>query len=212
MDPINPVAGNPEALNQIPTSKPPKSQKPLVLIMSVLLIVTVAIAGLFYFQIQKLSKELSQYQTQPSPTPTATPDPTADWKTYTDPKGKYSLKYPTDWAASKDVGLLNDPTMKFILDLQAKDTTLSTRDWTNANVCAKFATPTDQNGCTAYASGPINDSIQFTFLAHYGAMHTVFKNGNTVFDVTIDAREPNPNFENIKDVYNQILSTFKFLE
>jgi len=212
MDPINPVAGNPEALNQIPTSKPPKSQKPLVLIMSVLLIVTVAIAGLFYFQIQKLSKELSKYQTQPSPTPSATPDITVNWKTYSDPKGKYSFKYPTDWAASKDVGLLNDPTMKFILDLQAKDTTLSTRDWTNANVCAKFATPTDQNGCTAYASGPINDSIQFTFLAHYGAMHTVFKNGNTVFDVTIDAREPNPNFENIKDVYNQILSTFKFLE
>ena len=99
MDPINPVAGNPEALNQIPTSKPPKSQKPLVLIMSVLLIVTVAIAGLFYFQIQKLSKQLSKYQTQPSPTPTATSDPTVNWETYNSPLayGKdfwFSFKYP----------------------------------------------------------------------------------------------------------------------
>ncbi|PIQ72365.1 hypothetical protein COV86_03350 [Candidatus Roizmanbacteria bacterium CG11_big_fil_rev_8_21_14_0_20_35_14] len=51
----------------------PQIKKPLVLIMSFLLIITVAIAGLFYFQIQKLSSELSQLQVpvQPTPTPIA---------------------------------------------------------------------------------------------------------------------------------------------
>ena len=56
-----------------PATHKPEVKNSLVLIMSVLLIVTVAIAGLFYFQIQKLSKELSKYQIQISPAPTATP-------------------------------------------------------------------------------------------------------------------------------------------
>ena len=72
MDPINPVAGSPEAVNQTPVSQPPKSKNSLVLIMSILLMVTVAIAGLFYFQIQKLSKELARLQVQALPTPTPT--------------------------------------------------------------------------------------------------------------------------------------------
>jgi len=96
MDPINPIAGNPEVLNQIPTPQLPKIKNPLVLIMSILLIVTVAIAALFYFQIQKLSKELTKYQTQPSPTPTATTDETADWKTYLNPENNFSFKYPPE--------------------------------------------------------------------------------------------------------------------
>ena len=53
-----------------PTQPTPQIKNSLVLIMSILLIITVVIAGLFYFQIQKLSKELSKYQTQISPTPT----------------------------------------------------------------------------------------------------------------------------------------------
>ena len=54
-----------------------KSNKVLVIALSILLLVTVSIAGLFYFQVQKLSKELSKYQTQASPTPAVTPDPTS---------------------------------------------------------------------------------------------------------------------------------------
>jgi len=84
--------------SQIPPVPPtPKINNSLIFIMSILLIVTVGIAGLFYFQIQKLSKELSKYQTQASPTQTATTDPTANWKTYTDPKNTYFFKYPSSF-------------------------------------------------------------------------------------------------------------------
>lgn len=209
---------------EVPEESVAMPKKSIIVFPTVILLVIISIiAGYLLYQNYQLRTQISQLVAQiPTPTaeptpfatlgPTATPDVTADWKTYTDPKGKYSFKYPTDWTVSKDVGLLNDPTMKFILDLQAKDTTLSAQDWANANVCTKFATPTDQNGCTTYVFGPINNSIQFTFLAHYGAMHTVFKNGNTIFDVTVNAREPNPNFEDIKGVYDQILSTFKFTD
>lgn len=37
---------------------------------------------------------LAKYQAQASPTPTATTDPTANWKTYTNPTNTYSFKYP----------------------------------------------------------------------------------------------------------------------
>ena len=89
------VAPQPQAPPVPPAPPTPQIKSSLLVIMSVLLIIAVAIAGLFYFQIQKLSKELSKYQTQPSPTPTTTSDPTANWKTYTDKEFEYSLKYPT---------------------------------------------------------------------------------------------------------------------
>lgn len=72
MDPINPVTENPSTPDQTLVSQSPKIKNSLVLIMSVLLIITVVIAGVFYFQIQRLSKELSKYQSA-VPTPSATP-------------------------------------------------------------------------------------------------------------------------------------------
>ena len=80
---------------QVKSSSSVKSS--LLVIMAICLLIATCLAGLFYFQIQKLSKELSQYQIQPSPTPTATPDPTADWKTYTNTVYRYSLKHPQNW-------------------------------------------------------------------------------------------------------------------
>ena len=32
----------------------------------------------------------------------ATPDPTADWKPFTSAEGKYSLRYPSDWATASN--------------------------------------------------------------------------------------------------------------
>jgi len=208
MDPINPVAGNPEALNQIPTSKPPKSQKPLVLIMSVLLIVTVAIAGLFYFQIQKLSKQLSKYQTQPSPTPSATPDITVNWKTYSDPKGKYSFKYPSDWTKSNDVGLFNDPTKSFILGVEINPTSLDVNKWMTSK-CLISGT----NFCSDPIQGSITGSIQYNHpKSHYDSIDTLVTQENQIFDITLASRNPNQSADqNTKQIYDQILSTFKFL-
>ena len=65
----------------------PRIKNSLLVIMAVALLFATSLAGLFYFQIQKLSKELSKYQIQASPTPTATTDPTANWKTYTNTLG-----------------------------------------------------------------------------------------------------------------------------
>lgn len=202
-------AQNPE------TSRPPKGYNGItVASMAIFVLLSLTTVVFLYYQNQKLKNMLADYlqvQTTPAPTPTATADPTADWIVYTDIKGRYSFKYPSDWTTSKNVGSLNDPAMKFILGVQAKNTTLNVQDWTKANICTKFSTVNDQNGCTPYTKSPIENSIQTTFLAHYGGMHTIFKYEDTIFDISLAAREPNPNFEEIKNVYNQILSTFKFI-
>mgnify|MGYP001558259781 CR=1 FL=1 len=78
-------------------------KNPLVLIMSVLLVITVVIAGLFYFQIKKSSKELSKYQAQTSPTPSITPDPTSNWKTYINDKFGVEFRYPIGWPVPKEL-------------------------------------------------------------------------------------------------------------
>ncbi|PIS13969.1 hypothetical protein COT65_01365 [Candidatus Shapirobacteria bacterium CG09_land_8_20_14_0_10_47_13] len=39
------------------------------------------------------------------PTPTPTPDETANWKTYTNEKYQFSIKYPSDWGEGNDLFL-----------------------------------------------------------------------------------------------------------
>lgn len=89
-----------------PVVEQPKQNNFLVILLSVLLFLSVSIAGFFAYQTQMLVKELtmlkteekvvdtSEPTTQPDATESSEVDPTADWKTYT---GKlFSFKYPKD--------------------------------------------------------------------------------------------------------------------
>ena len=62
---------------QVPTENSPTvtplPNNHLVTILSTLLIIAGMIATFFYFQVQKLSKELAKYQIQPTAMPSATP-------------------------------------------------------------------------------------------------------------------------------------------
>lgn len=91
--PTEPVAVTPTLL----TNQPPFGSwwKVGVLVVGVLLAGSIAYAGYQYSQKQTPSVA------QPTPTPvvvaTPTPDLTANWKTYTDTKYGYSIKYPQGW-------------------------------------------------------------------------------------------------------------------
>ena len=93
---------------QIPSAPPtPKTNNSLVLIMSVLLITTVAIAGLFYFQIQKLSKKINEDKTPVQTTPivqTPSPEPTlkVGFKKYTNEKYSFGFIYPETYKILTD--------------------------------------------------------------------------------------------------------------
>jgi hypothetical protein len=94
-----------EQLNQ------PQKNNPVIILLSILLFISVAIAGFFAFQTQKLAYELKIIRITPTTIPTimptiepssepvattkATPDPTANWKTYKNDQYGMSFKYPS---------------------------------------------------------------------------------------------------------------------
>ena len=83
----------------------PKTNNFLVILLSVLLFISVSIAGFFAYQTQKLVKELTVLKAEEKVVSVATEeplfDPTKSWKIYTNNVLKYTIKYPTDWVIDK---------------------------------------------------------------------------------------------------------------
>lgn len=63
--------------------------------------------------------KFSQKPAQPTPAPeavaTPTPDPTADWKTYTNDQYKFVFKYPNNWSTYNNTQRANSKTMELYL-------------------------------------------------------------------------------------------------
>jgi len=110
----NPVQVVPEVQPVlVANNQQPKTNSFLVILLSILLVISLAIAGFFAFQTQRLVKELTLLRTEPTPTATVEPtfepiatgssevDLTASWNTYTNNVLKYTIKYPMDWAIDK---------------------------------------------------------------------------------------------------------------
>lgn len=81
------------------TPKEPKKSSPLFVIALILLLVVVlGLGGYFVW-----TKYFNKTEVTPTPSPVAevistpTPDPTADWKTYTNTAVGFSVRYPSDW-------------------------------------------------------------------------------------------------------------------
>lgn len=95
MDPINPVAGNPEAVNPSPEIPTPKDPHGITIAaMAIFVLLALGAVAFLYYQNQQLKTMLASYQTQTAPTPTTTTNPTASWKTYTNSTYNFSFKYP----------------------------------------------------------------------------------------------------------------------
>lgn len=105
MDPINPVAGNPEALNQT-APLPPRSNKALVITLLIILLLLAGTTAFLAYQDLQLQKQIAELKIpiSPSPTPTTTSDLTVNWKTYTTSKAAISIsfKYPPTYIVKED--------------------------------------------------------------------------------------------------------------
>ena len=102
MDPINPIAGNPESVNQNFRPVEVKQSNSLTVIsVALFILMSLGVIAFLYYQNQQLKGMLANYQATPAPTSSttalATADPTANWKTYTNTSANYSIKYPIDW-------------------------------------------------------------------------------------------------------------------
>lgn len=99
--------------NQIPVVpvEQPKQSNFLVVLLSVLLLLSVSIAGFFAFQTQKLVKELTLLRVEPTPTiePVATDsativdliNPKTGWLVSTSKEMGFSFEYPPTWDNQK---------------------------------------------------------------------------------------------------------------
>ncbi len=74
----------------------PKTNDFVILLLSSLLILSCLVAGFFAYKTQNLVKEITKLKSVPTQiaSATPTPDPTADWKTYTNEKYGFEFKYP----------------------------------------------------------------------------------------------------------------------
>jgi len=103
--------------NPIVQTEQPKKSSFLVVLLSILLFISLVIAGFFAYQTQKLVNELQIIRNEELVTPTSVPstepttDPTVDpfieesndWKKYTNAKIGFTLSYPSNWMMLSDV-------------------------------------------------------------------------------------------------------------
>ncbi len=131
-----------------PTEFQPSTNRFLVILLSILLIISMSIAGFFAYQTQKLVVEVTGYREQlkqtlepiinnlqPDSIPDRTAEPvatessevdtTANWKSFTSVNYGFAVKYPQDWLG------------------ECKDITGGWETWESASICELRAPNTD---------------------------------------------------------------------
>lgn len=89
----------------------PKSNKFLVILLYVLLLLSISTSIFFVLKIQKLSKQLMQLQIQVQSIPVPTTDSTKDWKIYENTQLGYQISYPSNYFIKVE-SLNNVPSIK----------------------------------------------------------------------------------------------------
>ena len=163
----------------------------------------------------------------PCPSTTTFTDETANWKTYINEKYRYSLKYPPNFSLQRSTDSTTstnfientfsltplDKPLKFPqFSISVSTTKMAPDEWiNNKGYCPDWgSTPS----CTPLEPGLIPNSVTFKSVnRHYGSIDTYVKKGDFLFNFSFGELEPNTAFRNSElTFYNQILSTFKFLD
>lgn len=149
---------------------------------------------------------------------------TSGWKTCINTQYSFTIQYPKDYLTNSSCGygpsyaLVKDAVVSQG-DLLKKDylisispyvkNSLSFQEWIVDKLCPHFAAG---SSCSDQKLGPIPSSVQFDALGRqYAGTHTVFERGNMIFVISLGARNPySPISDVVKQLFNQILSTFKF--
>jgi hypothetical protein len=201
---------------QQPIAPIPQRKSRLKILIIIAVILLAIYGGIYYFAINNIYN-LSNYSKKSTPTSvskisTPTPDPTANWKTYTDSKYGYSIKYPTQWDANLP------PVGHGILIGQGPNENqitigiFSTKNATMANSCKQtqqilldnipasrcnFAQQISEERGVAYNPPIISKTI------YIEALHN-----NQYYSVSLSSDQTSDKFK----YFDQILSTFKFTD
>jgi predicted small lipoprotein YifL len=203
--------------NQVPM---PKRKSPFVFIILLFFLVTLAAAGYYgYLYWQETNKKAPSPTTEP--TPVETTDPTADWKTYTNTKYGYSFKHPSSWdtytiGESAEGTLIIGPQEKvdkvrqmqgnfgggtfLVLTLNIKTEVVERKSNEYEQVTSKPISINNING-TKFDINIIQDEPGFN---KGDKITSVVVKKDDIY-IQIDLLD-----QTYKDIFDQILSTFKF--
>ncbi len=106
--PASPSTEAPLMNPSAPNIEKPKSIFPLTLVIAAIFFILIAgsVAGFYFYKQQSLKTAANPASIKdvPKQTPSPIPDPTADWKTYTDSKLGFVFRYPQEYSITKNAG------------------------------------------------------------------------------------------------------------
>ena len=173
--------------------------------------------------------------------PTPTPDSTANWKIYTTREYGYSVKYPPDWEVVEakppntpdwthntlqenqlhEVTFFKERTdlkiwpSNFIISVNKNPNNFDTESWALNYFVPLMTDPTENlaepKGKISMDSNTAYKFSVFQFDANRAEIGLV-KNGNIYVFSFVDDTPNDQNLEKNKEIYDQILSTFEFIE
>lgn len=199
--------------NPVPT--PQSNRNWLIPLFSVLLILLLASTGYLYYQNQQFKNMLITYKPQPTPAPSTTSDPTVNWKIYTNKELSFNLKYPSDWVIDFEIENAN------IFNLSSANSVLHLLNYEDKSINAKeYLSKLDRIGSVGVKNtkevmvGGLNalQRLEGPFGSGFYLWSTYFKSGDSFFQITIEPKKGSEVRTEDIDIYNQILSTFNFLD
>lgn len=201
------------------------SSAKLVAFMFILIILLLGTTVFFFYQNSQLKKQVALLP-KPSPIALATPDPTADWKTYTNIKYHFSFKYPSKWelndqsgvASSLTLGLSGTQGYFMTINIVDNDKELSVKDYVDKLVSTQ-GTPgglpefDSRENTTIGGLSAVKLLNVFAFEEGDDKIFVAFE--NYILNISHPTKQENPNLQDPianYDIVQKILSTFKFTE
>lgn len=229
-----------KALSEKPIEKPKKDWLKITVFSFVGLILLFGAAyGGYWYGVQQSRVEAPKLAIPtpilaPLPTPTPTPHLTTDWKTYTNTEYGYSIKYPKDWKFETNTvpelgfyvtfskinrdGTDRIPSSNISVLIVHNPRELSLEEWLlektefmpgSGKEVRKdiYKLSYDGSPSTIYVDG----TKAYKWLSKAGNRQVVFERDRTIYSVGTLLQ--NRKFEEeTKDIFDLILSTFKFLD
>lgn len=206
-----------------------KSSKLPIIILTILLVASLAGLVYFYFQNQSLKQQLASMtpvvqttESTPSPTPSTTPsDDISDWKTYNSEPHRITFSYPPSWEIETDE-LPSNPEDNGWNNFNIKLTKTSSAIDIILNVDGFGGMPKTYEGKEIvlgdffhlyqfYKTDPVNNtniigvSDSLTTLGIFDIRGVTY-----LIQLVYPATLPSAEADQIISEFNQILSTFKF--
>lgn len=205
MDNPQQQSGNQLPSNPVSPVSNSKSSKIIPICLGIVVVLVVAIGA--YLLGSKQSQLVVQNSVQITPIPTLTPDPTANWKTYANTKYTYLLKYPATWNVVTDYVAEGDFIIQSskgeLVDVigQANPQKLTIQEWLKQNWPNDTVEETVVGGKTALK----NQQKREYYISYSNDTFIIISYDNCRgMGCGVGKLEA--------DTFDQILSTFKFIQ